>query len=62
MKKSIEKKKSLNTEIVDVPGGMGCDFSVDLENVYYPACHSMVSEKSDGNNKEDINDEKGIIY
>ncbi len=31
----IEKKKSLNAEIVDVPGGMGCDFSVDLNNVYY---------------------------
>ena len=31
----IEKKKSLNTEIVDVPGGMGCDFSVDLNNVYF---------------------------
>ncbi|MFT0316136.1 hypothetical protein ACMSFX_17240 [Bacteroides thetaiotaomicron] len=30
----IEKKKSLNTEIVNVPGGMGCDFSVDLNNVY----------------------------
>lgn len=31
----IENKKPLNTEIVDVPGGMGCDFSVDLNNVYY---------------------------
>lgn len=31
----IEKKKSLDTEIVDVPGGMGCDFSVDLNNVYF---------------------------
>lgn len=31
----IEKNKPLNMEIVDVPGGMSCEFSVDLENVYY---------------------------
>lgn len=31
----IENKKSFSTEIAEVSGGMGCDFSVDLENVYY---------------------------
>lgn len=31
----IENQKSLDAEILDVSGGMGCDFSVDLEKAYY---------------------------
>lgn len=31
----IEKQKSLDAEMTAVSGGMGCDFSVDLEKAYY---------------------------
>lgn len=47
----IEKKKSLNTEIVDVPGWYELRFFRGPGECILPACHSMVSEKSDGNNK-----------
>ena len=50
----IEKKKSLNTEIVDVPGGMGCDFSVDLENIYYLLAILWYLKNLTGITNEDI--------
>mgnify|MGYP003486670887 FL=1 len=50
----IEKKKSLNTEIVDVPGGMSCDFSVDLENVYYQLAILWYLKNLTGITNEDI--------
>lgn len=31
----IDNHKSLNEEITEVPGGMGCDFFVDLEDIFY---------------------------
>lgn len=50
----IENKKSLNAEIAEVSGGMGCDFSVDLENVYYLFAILWYLQNLSGMTNEDI--------
>lgn len=50
----IENGKSLNTEIAEVPGGMGCDFSADLQNIYYLLAILWYLQNLSGVKTEDI--------
>lgn len=55
----IESRQSLDTEIMEVPGGMGCDFSVDMENVYYLLAILWYLKDLVGLTNEDIKREIG---